>query len=589
MNPSDLLQEGITAVRNGNKKQGAEKLMELVKQDSRNAEAWFWLAAATDNQEEAAQCLRRALRIDPGHTRAKQALESIEQGMSAPTNTPSSMPPLNFDATDSSSQSMRPLNTGELLSGSMGFDSPYTSFSPTPPPRQEQPTRSMPIVSNDPVSLISDLDTPSPLTGNEPTPPPPFGMPAWANQAPPVTTNQPAAVPARPNLPDPYAATQGAPGMPPPFQMQSGGTGLSFAQLDPAAAQAQLEAAAKPQPVTDPNADLRARLLGNMSGGVAAPPPPVQQAGQGRNTFTPDPNLKQANVQTKKKKGGIKPIYLLIAFLVIFATVAAAALLLRKGDTPIQITADNQTATAVAGITQTPAATTTAATTTATATITPQVVATTTAAALSTAATTTAAASTRAATTATGPTATATSRVVIITTVASQTTTKAATTTPAPATATVAVPTPSAAITFGADVPEPVQIFVRDTNSVVSGLGFVDTNIERLIFNPFKAGKLNTNSASNNEELNYYLVIAGQLSRMLKDSTAPEGAIDLGTIAGDYANHITDMLNMIDRYKVTGQDYYMQQASALLDKSRSDRAQWAKVLAGGYPYKALLS
>lgn len=60
--------------------------------------------------------------------------------------------------------------------------------------------------------------------------------------------------------------------MPPPFQMQSGGTGLSFAQLDPAAAQAQLEAAAKPQPVSDPNADLRARLLGNMSGGVAAPP-----------------------------------------------------------------------------------------------------------------------------------------------------------------------------------------------------------------------------------------------------------------------------------------------------------------------------
>ncbi|MEI7554612.1 tetratricopeptide repeat protein [Candidatus Chlorohelix sp.] len=587
MNHSDLLQEGISAVRSGNKKQGAEKLMELVKQDSRNSEAWFWLAAATDNQEEAAQCLRRSLRIDPGHTRAKQALESIEQGISSPASASSSMPPLNFDATDSSTQSMRPLNTGELLSGSMGFDSPYTSFSPTPAPRQEQPTSSMPAVSNAPLSPIGNVNTPPPLTGNEPTPPPPFGMPAWANQAPSLPANQLGSVPERP---DPYSmntAMQSAPGLPPPFQMQSGGTGLSFAQLDPAAAQAQLEAAAKPPQVLDPNADLRARLLGNMPGGTPAPPPPFQQIGQGRNTFTPDPNLKQANVQTKKKKGGIKPIYLLIAFLVIFATVAAAALLLRKGDTPpIEISVDNQTATAVADITQSPVVTTTIATT---ATITPRVTVTTTGAALTTAAATTPAASTKAATTATGANTTATSRV--ITTVAAQTTTttKAVTTTPAPVTTTVAVPTLSAVITFGAEVPESVQIFVRDTNSVVSGLGFVDTNIERLMFNPFKSGKLNTTSASNNEELNYYLLIAGQLSRKLKDSNPPDGAIDLGNIAGDYANHITDMLNMIDRYKVTGQDYYMQQASALLDKSRSDRSQWAKVLAGGYPYKSSLS
>lgn len=78
-----LLQAGISAVRADDRKEGARLLAQVVRKEPQSEEAWFWLAAATDQPAEAAACLRRVLTINPNNTRAQQALTMLESGQGA--------------------------------------------------------------------------------------------------------------------------------------------------------------------------------------------------------------------------------------------------------------------------------------------------------------------------------------------------------------------------------------------------------------------------------------------------------------------------------------------------------------------------
>lgn len=74
-----LLQQGIAAVREGNRAQARELFERVVELDERNEKGWFWLASVVDTDEERRVCLGNVLHINPNNQRAKEALAVLEE------------------------------------------------------------------------------------------------------------------------------------------------------------------------------------------------------------------------------------------------------------------------------------------------------------------------------------------------------------------------------------------------------------------------------------------------------------------------------------------------------------------------------
>ena len=409
-----LLNQGISAVRGGNKREGARILAQVVRSEPQSDDAWFWLAAATDQPGEAKACLDRVLKINPSHTRARQALDVINQSggtMPATSAFTGESMPSPYGAPPPPS---RPINANELISPASGFgaspygappSSPGSSF-PPPPPFGSSPsgnTVSMPPppFGNSPSGSTMPMPPPSPF-GNPPSgntvsmPPPPFGNspsgstvpapPPFGSSpsgstvpAPPPFGNSPSGgntvsmppppfgVPAwaqdqgggnptRPSLTkDPYGANAPtSPSLTPPPANFTGG-GLRFGQLDPAAAAAQasqavIEEQAGPK-IYDPGAEIRRSLLGDPP----APPPTSPNTAP----TTPNPAItKPPVVKAKKtgKKNNQKLLLIIVAALVLMTAAVAALKLGSNSTTPtptIVATTEQQTATAVADLTVT--------------------------------------------------------------------------------------------------------------------------------------------------------------------------------------------------------------------------------------------
>ncbi len=299
-----LLQSGISAVRSGDKREGARLLAQVVRKEPQSEDAWFWLAAATDQPTEAAACLRRVLAINPNNQRAKQALGVLESGqnvdafntaLDAPNNAP---PP-----------GMRSLNTGELLAPPNFGEQPIASQPPPPPP----PFGASPGFTND----YGAPTTP---------PPPPFG----------AALTEAGNSPPRPPLPnDPYSSVpmSASSGIPASSQPQFTGGGLRLGQLDPNAPPPPPMMQAAPINM-DPGSDLRARLLTNAPNeNVPVVPVITSNTPRGRRAkkgvaVAGAPAVIVNNQTVVKKRRNLLP--LLLAILVLFIA-AAAALLYFKG------------------------------------------------------------------------------------------------------------------------------------------------------------------------------------------------------------------------------------------------------------------
>lgn len=85
-----LYQEGVAALRAGDKATGREKLMQVVEADQLHENAWLWLSGAVETSEERIICLENVLTINPRHEKARQALiklggEPPPLGPSAPS------------------------------------------------------------------------------------------------------------------------------------------------------------------------------------------------------------------------------------------------------------------------------------------------------------------------------------------------------------------------------------------------------------------------------------------------------------------------------------------------------------------------
>ena len=84
-----LLQRGITLAQQGQKDYAKQLLQEAAQADPNSEAAWLWLASLYTEPSEmtiAAYCLQRVVAINPGNTRANQALQAIMQRV-APART----------------------------------------------------------------------------------------------------------------------------------------------------------------------------------------------------------------------------------------------------------------------------------------------------------------------------------------------------------------------------------------------------------------------------------------------------------------------------------------------------------------------
>jgi len=76
---NNTLRESFELFNKGEKQQAAKLLAALVKQEPNNVSAWYGLALCLDETEKRIYCLQRVLRIDPNHTKARQAIEKFSQ------------------------------------------------------------------------------------------------------------------------------------------------------------------------------------------------------------------------------------------------------------------------------------------------------------------------------------------------------------------------------------------------------------------------------------------------------------------------------------------------------------------------------
>ena len=87
-NPADLLRQGITAARAGDKETARNLLMRVVEQDEGNATAWLWLSGVVESLNDREVCLENVLALDPQNQAARQGLEWLRSQQATPVYKP---------------------------------------------------------------------------------------------------------------------------------------------------------------------------------------------------------------------------------------------------------------------------------------------------------------------------------------------------------------------------------------------------------------------------------------------------------------------------------------------------------------------
>jgi len=81
-NVDGMVRAAINAFNNGNKAEARALLERAVENDEYNADAWLWLAAVVDTDDEKRTCLENVLVIDPDNARAKAGLAELDTSSS---------------------------------------------------------------------------------------------------------------------------------------------------------------------------------------------------------------------------------------------------------------------------------------------------------------------------------------------------------------------------------------------------------------------------------------------------------------------------------------------------------------------------
>ena len=79
MSETDLVRQGLTAARVGDKEDAQRLLTEATQQTPANIEAWLGLAGVVESLLEKKRCFTAILELDPEHVEAKAGLALVEQ------------------------------------------------------------------------------------------------------------------------------------------------------------------------------------------------------------------------------------------------------------------------------------------------------------------------------------------------------------------------------------------------------------------------------------------------------------------------------------------------------------------------------
>lgn len=84
----DLLQQGITAYRAGNRDEARKIFISIVKQNPENDRAWGWMYNSSNSNKERIYCLEQMLRINPKNEKANALLKQLtnESSFQTPVN-----------------------------------------------------------------------------------------------------------------------------------------------------------------------------------------------------------------------------------------------------------------------------------------------------------------------------------------------------------------------------------------------------------------------------------------------------------------------------------------------------------------------
>jgi hypothetical protein len=81
-----LYKEGVAAIRAGDKESARTKLMQVVEIDQTHEQAWLWLSAAVEKNEDRIICLQNVLTINPNNEAARKGLEKLGASTAVDTN-----------------------------------------------------------------------------------------------------------------------------------------------------------------------------------------------------------------------------------------------------------------------------------------------------------------------------------------------------------------------------------------------------------------------------------------------------------------------------------------------------------------------
>lgn len=88
-----LVREGVAAIRRGDLAAGRERLTRVVEADPFDAQAWLWLSAAVESDDERIICLENVLTVDPRHEAARRGLRRLGVEPPPPPPGPAAPPP----------------------------------------------------------------------------------------------------------------------------------------------------------------------------------------------------------------------------------------------------------------------------------------------------------------------------------------------------------------------------------------------------------------------------------------------------------------------------------------------------------------
>ncbi len=87
-----LLRDGITAARAGQKERARDLLLRAIEQNERSEPAWLWLSGIVDDPEERRICLENVLAINPNNAAALAGLRFLTGGDQSPEGSPGGPP-----------------------------------------------------------------------------------------------------------------------------------------------------------------------------------------------------------------------------------------------------------------------------------------------------------------------------------------------------------------------------------------------------------------------------------------------------------------------------------------------------------------